>query len=183
MLEKSLRLKDRTLYYDGDSVVHNVDYLYNKILNGENLNDIFVDSITPEIKKYNTLSGTMFPLTLKGDYKSFENNWSIPDNYDSLNLRKYILTKLEQEIDCNNYTENQINERVDRVELELALWKEHNMNMLLATLIYMVETLENEGMVWGTGRGSSCCCYILYLIGLHDVDSVLYNLNIKEFFR
>jgi len=183
MDENYLKLKDRTLYYDGDSVVHNINFLYDKILKGESLDDIFVEEITSEIRKYNSLSGTQAPLKIKSDYKQPVTKWTIPDEYINLNLKKYVLERLEKEIESNNYTSEEIDKRIDRVQLELKLWDEHDMNMLLATLIYMVETLEQEKLVWGTGRGSSCCSYLLYLIGLHDVDSVYYNLDIKEFFK
>ena len=182
MDENCLKLKERTLYYDGDSVVHNLQFLYDKILKDEDLNDIFVEEITPEVKKYNSLSEKP-PLRLKEDYRQPVTNWLIPKEYADLNLKKYILEKLEREIETNNYTDDEIVKRIDRVQLELKLWEEHDMNMLLATLIYLVDTLEEESMVWGTGRGSSCCCYVLYLIGLHDVDSVYYKLDIKEFFK
>lgn len=183
MHETRLKLKDRTIYYDGDSSVHNLQFLYNKILSGEDLSNIFVDEITPEIKKYNSLSGTKHPLEIKQDFKSIENKWNIPKEYAKLNLKKYILLALEQEIELNKFTDVQIEQRLKRVELELGLWKQYDMDMLLVTLIYIVDTLEDNSMVWGTGRGSSCCCYILYLIGLHDVDSILYNLDISEFFK
>lgn len=181
--ETSLKLKERTLYYDGDSVVYDLNFLYNKILKDEDLDNIFVEEISPEVKKYNSLSGTKAPLSLKTDYRQPRTTWTLPEEYASLNLKRYALERLENEIKSNDYTDDEINERVARVQLELTMWEEHDMNSLLSTLIYLVNTLEDEGMVWGTGRGSSCCSYVLYLIGLHDVDSVCYNLDIKEFFK
>ena len=184
MLENSLRLKNRTIWYDGDSSAHDLEFLYDKILKGdEDLSKVFVEEITPEVKKYNNLSGTVHPLGIKSDIRPIVNKWSIPEEYQQLNLRKAILLALENELDANNFTIDEIDQRIARVEVELRLWKVCEMDMLLATLIYIVNTLEDNNMVWGTGRGSSCCSYILYLIGLHDVDSVLYNLDIKEFFK
>jgi len=46
-----------------------------------------------------------------------------------------------------------------------------------------VNIFEENKVVWGTGRGSSCASYILYLIGIHQVDSVKYDLDLGEFFR
>jgi DNA polymerase III alpha subunit len=41
---------------------------------------------------------------------------------------------------------------------------------------------END-IVWGVGRGSSVASYILYLIGVHKVDSIQYGLDFNEFMR
>jgi DNA polymerase III alpha subunit len=37
--------------------------------------------------------------------------------------------------------------------------------------------------VWGVGRGSSVASYVLFLIGVHRIDSMKYNLDYKEFLR
>jgi DNA polymerase III alpha subunit len=41
---------------------------------------------------------------------------------------------------------------------------------------------ENK-IVWGVGRGSSVASYVLYLIGIHKINSLKYNLDINEFLR
>jgi len=43
--------------------------------------------------------------------------------------------------------------------------------------------MRKNNLVWGIGRGSSVASYVLYLIGVHKVDSVKYNLDIKEFLK
>ena len=67
--------------------------------------------------------------------------------------------------------------------MELRIWRKRKLNDMLRTLIFIVNTFEDNNVIWGTGRGSSCASYVLYLIGLHQVDSVLYNIDIGEFFR
>ena len=41
--------------------------------------------------------------------------------------------------------------------------------------------MRKHELVWGVGRGSSVARYVLYLLGVHKVDSLKYNLDIKEF--
>jgi DNA polymerase III alpha subunit len=65
----------------------------------------------------------------------------------------------------------------------MAEYKSRNMLDLLRWLKYFVDTCEKEGVVWGIGRGSSVASYILYLIGVHSVDSIKYNLDWQEFLR
>jgi DNA polymerase III alpha subunit len=46
-----------------------------------------------------------------------------------------------------------------------------------------VETMRVNNIVWGVGRGSSVASYVLYLIGVHKIDSMYYDLDIEEFLR
>ena len=54
---------------------------------------------------------------------------------------------------------------------------------LLRYMIYLVDFMRKENIVWGVGRGSSVASYVLYLIGIHKVDSIQYGLDYKEFLR
>jgi DNA polymerase III alpha subunit len=54
---------------------------------------------------------------------------------------------------------------------------------VLTTMKYVVDTLRANNIVWGVGRGSSVSSYVLYLIGIHKIDSVKYDLPIDEFFK
>ena len=43
--------------------------------------------------------------------------------------------------------------------------------------------MRENNIVWGVGRGSSVASYVLFLIGIHKVNSLKYNLDIKEFLK
>jgi DNA polymerase III alpha subunit len=62
-------------------------------------------------------------------------------------------------------------------------YKKHNMVDVLKAMKYIVDTLRANNLVWGVGRGSSVSSYCLYLIGIHKIDSIKYNLPISEFFK
>jgi len=174
-------LKDRILWFDGDITALDANYLYNKLLDNEDISQIHVPAITPEIKMYNRHAQTA--LTVKETNNSLPTDWNILEKYKILPLKTYVLLQLEREVSNNNFTDKEIEARINRLNIELDLWAKHKMLDLLRTLIYIVDVFTENKIVWGTGRGSSCACYLLYLIKLHDVDSVLYNLDIKEFFR
>jgi DNA polymerase III alpha subunit len=70
-----------------------------------------------------------------------------------------------------------------RVEAELELFAQHNMIDLLFYLKYLVDTMRENNILWGVGRGSSVASYVLFLIGVHKIDSIKYNLDIKEFLK
>lgn len=174
-------LNDRILWFDGDITARKFDYLYDKLLNNEDVSNIHVLEITPEVKMYNHHTNT--PLSIKTKNRPSVTEWNIPEEYKTLSIRTAVLKQLECEVDSNNFNDIEIETRINRVNMELELWTTYKMTDLFRTLIYIVDAFTEKNIVWGTGRGSSCACYLLYLIRLHDVDSVLYNLDIKEFFR
>ena len=74
-------------------------------------------------------------------------------------------------------------EQRQRVDQELELFIKNGMYDVLHVMKYIVDTLRKNNVVWGVGRGSSVASYVLYLIGVHKVDSIKYNLPIEEFFK
>ena len=97
-------------------------------------------------------------------------NWFIPNEYKLLDIEKYLVEQCPEQ----NYT---------RLAEELALFEQNNMIPVLKTMKYVVDTLRKNNIVWGVGRGSSVSSYVLYLIGIHKIDSVKYALPIDEFFK
>ena len=67
--------------------------------------------------------------------------------------------------------------------MELTEFKARKLYPVLTVLIYIIDTMRKNNLVWGIGRGSSVASYVLYLIGIHKVDSLKYNLDIKEFLK
>lgn len=93
--------------------------------------------------------------------------------------KKYILMDVEQEL----YSRCSSDVEVERVKLELELYKKNGLFSALKTMFYIVDTLRENNIIWGVGRGSSVASYVLFLIGIHKVDSIKYNLPIQEFFK
>jgi DNA polymerase-3 subunit alpha len=83
----------------------------------------------------------------------------------------------------DNIPEDRMDAYIDRIVNEFEMFKSRGLLDVLKTVIYIVDTFEKNDIVWGTGRGSSCASYILYILGLHEVDSVKYDLDIHEFFK
>jgi DNA polymerase III alpha subunit len=97
--------------------------------------------------------------------------WFIPNEYKNFDIEKYCL-------DC---CQNQ--DETDRVVQELQLYKEHNMMPVLQCMKYIVDTLRKNNVLWGVGRGSSVASYCLFLIGVHKINSIKYQIPLEEFFR
>jgi hypothetical protein len=71
-------------------------------------------------------------------------------------------------------------EELQRVGQELLLYQERDLFNLLRYLKYFVDTMRKNGVVWGLGRGSSVASYILYLLGVHKINSLYYDLPIDN---
>lgn len=97
-------------------------------------------------------------------------DWFMPKDYYP-NLVEYLYGCCETDI------------QKDRVSQELELFIQHGMFDLLFYLKYLVDTMRANNIVWGVGRGSSVASYCLYLIGIHKIDSIKYELDIKEFLK
>jgi len=99
-------------------------------------------------------------------------SWNMPKEYQLLDIKKHIES---------NYTLN--TEQSARVQLELNEFEQRNLTDLLRFLVYFIDTLRSNNIVYGVGRGSSIASYVLYLLKVHRIDSFKYNLDIKEFLK
>ena len=70
-----------------------------------------------------------------------------------------------------------------RVEQEYVLFEKKKFIKVLQFLIYFIDTLRANNIVWGVGRGSSVASFCLFLIGVHKINPLQYDLNITEFLR
>jgi DNA polymerase III alpha subunit len=97
--------------------------------------------------------------------------WHMPEEYKELDIAQHILDL------CTTEAELQ------RVGAELLLFQERNLFPLLQYLKYFVDTMRKNNVVWGLGRGSSTASYVLYLLGVHKINSLYYDLPIEEFLK
>lgn len=98
--------------------------------------------------------------------------WNMPMEYHNLDIKQHI----ESAYNLNN-------EQWARVNSELLEFEQRNLTNLLKFLIYFIDTIRTNNVVYGVGRGSSIASYVLYLLKVHRIDSFKYNLDIKEFLK
>lgn len=113
-----------------------------------------------------------------------EPNCSVEEN-DKKNQASWLIPKEYKELDIAGWLldQCQTKEQSLRVVEELELYVQHNMIDVLLCIKYLVDYMREHNIVWGVGRGSSVASYCLYLIGIHKVDSIKYQLDIKEFLK
>jgi len=110
-------------------------------------------------------------LTFDDFHKERADEWIFPIEYQQLDVLKWLLDKCKTQVE------------IDRVNLEYGMYKERELVMLIRLFIFLVDYLRKSEFIWGVGRGSSVSSYILYLIGVHRIDSLKYNLPISDFLR
>jgi DNA polymerase III alpha subunit len=142
--------------------------------------DIQIKEIFSDVEIHNTLGLTNFPK-VKGyvepncsieEYDEVkQNTWHMPDTYKNMDIAKWILEQCKDEAE------------LQRAGQELLLFQEREMFPLLQYLKYLVDTMRQNNIVWGVGRGSSVASFVLYLIGIHKINSLYYDLPITEFIK
>ena len=117
-------------------------------------------------------------IPLDVDQKTFDGvcqgEWFMPNEYKDINVYEYVLGKAETP--CPQHVQ-------DRIWQELDAFRDRGMKDLLRYMIYLVDFMRENNIVWGVGRGSSVASYVLYLIGVHKVDSIQFDLDWREFLR
>ena len=117
-------------------------------------------------------------IPLDVDQKTFDNvcqsEWFMPNEYKDINVYEYVLSKAETP--CGQDVQ-------DRIWEELQEYEKREMFDLLRYMIYLVDFMRENNIVWGVGRGSSVASYVLYLIGVHKINSIQFGLDYQEFLR
>lgn len=178
----STQLVDRILWYDGDSTVSE-EYITELIQKGTNIAGLCVDKLSKSLEQYNSLVSADQEIHEKTEVRTPNFDFTIPDEYLTLEVEPYVAEKLAQELKIYGGSSQNRVKRVNTTLAELQLYEKLNLFNVLRTLIYIINTFQDKNIVWGVGRGSCVASYVLYLIGVHDVDSVEYDLNITEFLR
>lgn len=124
------------------------------------LNDI------PSIRKYIDPKVSMQEFDTNN-----QNNWFIPDSYKSIDIAQFVLDQCKSEAE------------LQRAGSELLLFQERNLFPLLRYLKYLVDVMRENNIVWGVGRGSSVASFVLFLLGVHRINSLYYDLSIEEFLK
>jgi DNA polymerase III alpha subunit len=111
-------------------------------------------------------------LPYDADYHAaLQSQWHIPQQYATVDIAQLVLDR------CENQDELQ------RVGQELMMFQDYGLFPLLKFLHYLVQTLSDQGIVMGVGRGSSVASFVLYKLGVHRVNSLYYDLDINEFLK
>lgn len=175
-MSEIINLGDRIIDESGN-VVYFIDSLIELLYNGEIPSEILYPKENQDVLLFNKLSYENFDdiyYSIPDNVKSTEErkkDWFYPSKYDEIDLYEYFLNLCTRE------------EERERVINEIQLYQSKGFEKFLRFCIFLSDKIKENNWVIGCGRGSSCCSYALFLIRLHLVDSLKYNLDINDFLK
>ncbi len=171
-------LQERFLADDG-TIICTYDLLIDLARDGKEFHNCYVID-DPRVLKYNSISKK--PLNVFVDdgivtgpkLETFK--WNTPKPFDSIDLLDYCSKSLANKRLIDDQYLLRVLEELKEIEIR-------GMTDLVRHLAWMVSDWKKRKIVWGVGRGSSCASLILFLIDLHKVDPVKFDIPMTEFFR
>lgn len=159
-------LKNKTILNNLDDLLegvlnHGPSILKNSVVEKSDVIDQYVNRCLEEKLDYN--------IPQINNFNGAE--WILPEKYLSFDIENWLIDQCKTE------------EEKNRVQEEIRLYNKNSMIPVLKTMKYIVDTLRENEIVWGVGRGSSVASYCLFLIGVHKINSIKYRLPIEEFFK
>ncbi len=100
-----------------------------------------------------------------------QGRWFMPQEYREFDIAKHVLSLCQTQ------------EELQRAGEELLMYQQHDLFDLLRYLRYLVDVMRDNRVIWGVGRGSSVASFVLYLLGVHRINSLHYDLDPREFLR
>ncbi|NBU68419.1 MAG: hypothetical protein EBS49_02150 [Verrucomicrobia bacterium] len=129
--------------------------------------DIVIDGL--ETKQ---IDQDIYDIEIEDYDRICQSEWLIPEEYKNFDIETWLYNQIPPWDNANI-----------RIREELDLFKDKDMLDLLRWLKYLIDTARSNNVVWGVGRGSSVSSYVLYLIGVHKIDPIKYNLDYRDFLR
>lgn len=167
-------LEDRLLLANGTSVVE-PEHVADLFLLGLSPSCILITEENEDTRQFNLRADDELRVFNETQPIELDYTWRLPEKYMKLNLEEYFLQLLEER--------NASDAAYERTVAELEQVEKYGFEMGLRTIIYVVDRFRATNTVWGVGRGSSCASYLLFLLGLHCVDPIKYNIPFSEFFH
>jgi len=149
-------------------IVYNIEDVVNLIMKQQSTAGITVDGT---VQLEDTSPETDISLSVDEYDMMNQRNWLMPEEYKQMDIAQHVIDL------CKTDAE------IQRAGQELLLFQERNLFDLLKYLKYLVDTMKSNDVIWGVGRGSSVASYVLYILGVHRIDSMYYDLDPGEFLR
>lgn len=165
------------------NVIFDTDGLIDHLMRGNHLTTDMTAAPVPGVIRFNKLCKEYdHPDDQVGEYvapevpvqewdAAHQSQWFTPEPFASMDMLEHLLMKCSTE------------QQIERVLYEWALFEERGMIPLLRFLAYAIHHFRENDIVWGVGRGSSVASYAFYLLGVHRVDSIAFDLDVHEFLK
>lgn len=181
MRELFTELNDRVLRFDGVSVVE-ADQVIDLIRRGAIPSQLRVLAETPDVVIFNRNVSEAEKLREFGiEPMNFKYDWQLPPEFLSLDITEHVSVVFGERLPALEYDSAQTEAAITRVAQELHEFRKRGLEDLLRVIIFVLHKFKETQQVWGVGRGSSCASYVLFLLGLHVVDPIKFEVPLEEF--
>lgn len=180
-----LDLKGYRIYFDGTVEAHDPERTHELLLLGLEPSQVSTKVLTDDLSLHNSLvDQPEEKITTSHDGVQILNritpeSYQIPVEYLNIDLKEFVLAKYRETL--SGEPESQI--ALARINTELGEIQKRGIESLFKTIIYVVDQFKKHQTVFGVGRGSSCACFILYVLGLNLVNPLKYDIPVDEFFH
>lgn len=182
MKELNTQLENRKLRFDGVSIV-SPEQVAEMLLLGAKPHQLRVTHLDEDIEAFND-NVPDDPISVDvGEPVKLDFSWKLPEPYLSMDLRATIVARAVDRLLQLNYPDDVQLAASERIQAEFEEIERRGMVEFMKTIIYVLDVFREKGVIWGVGRGSSCASYILFILGLHSVDCIKYNVLMGEFFH
>lgn len=174
MIQRRTDSYGRTIF-EPDSVIE-------MIMNGTDVTSLLVEE-SPLVTEYNEWCSRfnksdfvidtppVIDHTPEQEHEERAATWMISDEMQTIDVRGFLLSLCKDDV------------QRERTNHEMDLFEQRDLVPLLQLMMFLVDHFRRNGVVWGVGRGSSVASFVLYLIGVHKIDPILYKLDVHEFLK
>lgn len=185
MKDLNTELSDRVLRFDGVSIV-DPQQVASMLMAGVHPSQLRVTNLDEDVELFNHRVPPEERLqAARIEPINIDFSWRLPPAYLELDLEEHISGSFIKLLTTRlkDYTPKQVDDAAARIDTELAEIRRRGMTEFVKTIIYVLDTFRERNVVWGVGRGSSCASYVLFILGLHVVDCIRYNVPLTEFYH
>lgn len=159
--------------------IYSADEAFNLIMQGIDIESIYIENnseLNKLLKHYECKDFDQYFTIDTEDETNFhklkQNLWHMPEEYLNLDIETHLKEVVSMYSNPEYYS---------RLDAELKKFNEYNLLDLLRYMKYMIDKFQEKNIVWGVGRGSSVASLCLYLLGVHSIDPILYDIKFEEF--
>lgn len=150
------------------------EQLYHVLMNGcstATALDWITEDLRATLEQTLQINPDLYPLPDNLSWQERVETWTIPEEYQVFDIVTYVQSLSRNSVDAA------------RIEWELSEFESRKLLPVLRTIKYLIDTMRANNILWGVGRGSSVSSLVLFLLGIHRIDPVKWNLDASEFFK
>lgn len=121
------------------------------------------------VTKEDLISSKNFSENNLKSLQKMKSSFCIPENYINLDIKNETMKLLTDQKERN------------RASYEFEIFEKRNLLIIPRIAKFIVDVCKKRNIILGIGRGSSVASFVLYKIGLHRINPLIYDISFSEF--